>query len=522
MSYFLNNVNENNQFIKMTKEDYFVDKSKLISKLNRLVGSARQFVCITRPRRFGKSINAFMLASYYTKNLDTKDVFDKLNIAKCDSYEKHLNKHNVIYMSLNANNVKFKTYEEYRDFFLDGVISDLKELYSNINERDPIGKIFRDVSTAIGERFIFIIDEWDYIHTNRFFTSDDRENFSEFLTDMLKDKPYVEFAYMTGVLPIAKYPSGSSLNMFDQFDALDDPLYGNYFGFTQSEVEYLCSKQDKVSIDQLKEWYNGYLNDDGDSIYNPMSVCKALNNGKCSNYWGNSVPLNEITQFVSHNIDGIREYIVRLASGETIEMELFGYNSESPEVNTKNKILSLMVIGGFLAYHEKQIFIPNKEVLKKFETLLLTPEMGNISRVLEKSNTLLKATINQDADTVARLIDEAHSINASYFDYNDENTLSCIISIAYFAAKDKYNIKKEDTTGKGRTDFTFFPLNPLDTAFILELKTRGSVQDALDQIKSRDYKSTLASYNGKKLAVAIYYDENSKDKKHSVLIEELT
>ena len=180
-----------------------------------------------------------------------------------------------------------------------------------------------------------------------------------------------------------------------------------------------------------------------------------------------------------------------------------------------------MVIGGFLAYHEKQSFIPNKEVLKKFETLLLTPEMGNISCILEKSNELLKATINQDADTVARLIDEAHTINSDYFKYSNENTLACVISIAYFAAKDKYNIKREDTTGKGRTDFTFFPLNPMDTAFILELKVEGSVQEALDQIKSREYKSTLASYRGKKLAVAIYCDKDAEDKKHSVIIEEL-
>ena len=180
-----------------------------------------------------------------------------------------------------------------------------------------------------------------------------------------------------------------------------------------------------------------------------------------------------------------------------------------------------MVIGGFLAYHEQQSFIPNREVMKKFETLLLTPELGNISRILEKSKDLLKATINQDADTVAKLIDEAHTNNSDYFKYSNENTLACIISIAYFAAKDKYNIKREDTTGKGRTDFTFLPLNPMDTAFILELKVEGSAKKALEQIKSKDYKSTLAPYRGKKLAVAIYYDKDSDDKKHSVIIEEL-
>jgi len=521
MSYFLNNIDKKNEFTLMCIEDYFVDKTELITKLNTTVNKKDRFICITRPRRFGKSVNAAMLASYYAKNLDTKDVFDKLNVSKCDSYMDHLNKHNVIYMSLNTSNFNFKTYEEYLNYFVNNLISDMKEFCPDVNPNDYLSDMIRSAYQKTGEGFIFIIDEWDYIHTNKLFTSDERANFSEFLTDILKDRPYVEFAYMTGVLPIAKYPSGSSLNMFDQYDALEDPLYGDYFGFTQSEVDYLCSKQNKISVEQLKEWYNGYLNDAGDSIYNPMSVCNALNRGKCTNYWGNTVPLNEITDYVVHDIDGIRKYILRLAAGETIEMELFGYNSENPNVNTKNKILSLMVIGGFLAYHEKQIFIPNREVMKKFETLLLTPEMGNISRILEKSKDLLNATINQDEDTVAKLIDEAHTNNSDYFNYNNENTLSCIISIAYFAAKDKYNIKREDTTGKGRADFSFLPLNPMDTAFILELKVTGSVEEAMDQIKSRDYKSTLSAYCGKKLAVAIYYDEDSKDKKHFVKIEEL-
>ena len=134
---------------------------------------------------------------------------------------------------------------------------------------------------------------------------------------------------------------------------------------------------------------------------------------------------------------------------------------------------------------------------------------------------VLKATINKDAKTVAILIDEAHSINASYFTYSNENTLACVVSIAYFAAKDSYNIKHEDTTGKGRIDFTFLPLNPMDTAFILELKVEGSAKKALEQIKSKDYKSTLAPYRGKKLAVAIYCDKDAENKKHSVIIEEL-
>ena len=175
MSYFLNTVSDNNQFIKTTKEDYFVDKSELISKLNKLVGSARQFICITRPRRFGKSVNAAMLASYYTKNLDTKDVFDKLNVHECDSYEEHLNKHNVIYMSLNTSNFNFKTYDQYLHYFVNNLINDIKEFCPAVNPNDYLSDMLRTAYEKTGEGFIFIIDEWDYIHTEKLFTSDNRK-----------------------------------------------------------------------------------------------------------------------------------------------------------------------------------------------------------------------------------------------------------------------------------------------------------------------------------------------------------
>ena len=106
---FLNNVKRENEFTNIAKNKYFVDKTNMIEKLNTIMDEHDvRYVCITRPRRFGKSINALMVASYYTKNLDMSDVFDKLNIAKSPSYKEHLNKHNFIYMSFNTGNFKFE------------------------------------------------------------------------------------------------------------------------------------------------------------------------------------------------------------------------------------------------------------------------------------------------------------------------------------------------------------------------------------------------------------------------------
>ena len=520
--YFLNNIGGTNDFNLMTKSKYFVDKSEFIDKLNEQVGTYDRFLCITRPTRFGKSLNAAMLASYYAKNANTKDVFDKLNISKCDSYEKHLNKHNVIYMSFNCSGYKFKTYDEYLDHFESRLISDIKEYCPDVNPNDLLTEMLNFAFNKTKEGFIFIIDEWDYIFINKMYDSKDRKNFSNFLTSLLKGQPYVELAYMTGVLPIAKYFSGSTINMFDEYNALHDPFYEKYFGFTQSEVEELCKKQDKVSLQELQEWYDGYYSRDGEHIYNPMSVCYALKRGECQNYWGDSMSALEIAKYVKNNIYDIRKDIIEMMSGEALEVYLPKYTTESPELDSREKAFSLMVVNGYLSYHNECVSIPNKEVMKKFETLLLSPNMGNLTRILDDSRKLLKATINMDSDTVANIIDDVHTKNTSYFDYSDENSLACIISIAYVIARDKYIIKREDISGNGRADFAFYPLNPNDTAFIIELKADGSsAKSAIEQIRSRSYASSIDSFFGKKLAVGIAYDKNSKDKKHTAIIEEL-
>ena len=257
MSYFLNSITPVNQFTKTTKEKYFVDKSELIERMNELVGTASQYVCITRPRRFGKTINAMMLACYYSKNADFKKLFDGLEISKSESYLEHLNKHNVIYMTMNELPKPNCSYEEFIDGYIKDLVEDVVNLYPNvkIDKSKYLPKIFSQIYNETNESFIFIIDEWDYIFNNNLFSEKDRENFLQFLKDLLKDKPYVELAYMTGVLPIAKYSSGSALNMFKEYNILNDKKYNKYFGFTFDETKKLCAKQDKIiqyGVDGLK------------------------------------------------------------------------------------------------------------------------------------------------------------------------------------------------------------------------------------------------------------------------------
>ena len=521
MAYFLNNINEVNQFSKTTKEKYFVDKSDLIEKINELVGTASQYVCITRPRRFGKTINAMMLASYYSKNADFKDLFDKLEVSKSATYLDHLNKHNVIYITLNEVPKANCTYEEFIGRYINLLLEDLKACYSDLelNKNLSVADIFTQVHQKYSQTFIFIIDEWDYIFNNNLFSESDRKAFLEFLRDLLKDKPYVELAYMTGVLPIAKYSSGSALNMFKEYNMLNDSKYDKYFGFTLSEVENLCKKQSKITFEELKMWYDGYKTYSGLDVFNPRSVVYALSDGVCQSYWTNTGPMDEISYYIENNVEEIQNDIVQMVSGIPVNIHLEGYSAEQINLNTRDEILSAMTVYGFLSYHDETLTIPNKELRMKFDYSLKNHQMGAISKLVLKSNEMLEATLRKDTETMEQLIQEAHDINIPIIKYNDENSLACVVTLVYLSARTKYTIVREMEAGVGRADFIFYPNDKSKPAFILELKKNSTPDEALKQIKEKRYATALKDYTGKKLAVGISYDE--KLKKHSVKIEEI-
>ena len=521
MAYFLNNDFKNNEFELVSKDKFFVDKTRLIEKINSSIGIKDRFVCITRPRRFGKTLNAMMLASYYSKNADFKELFDKLEISKSSSYREHLNKHNVIYMTFNQIPNINCTYEDFIGRYTSFLLKDLKEICPEIevNEKMLLSDMFDHVYKEQGNGFVFILDEWDYIFNNNLFSENDRKAFLEFLRDLLKDKPYVELAYMTGVLPIAKYSSGSALNMFKEYNMLNDSKYDKYFGFTLSEVENLCKKQNKITFEELKMWYDGYKTYSGLDVFNPRSVVYALSDGVCQSYWTNTGPMDEISYYIENNVEEIQNDIVQMVSGIPVNIHLEGYSAERINLNTRDEILSAMTVYGFLSYHDETLTIPNKELRMKFDYSLKNHQMGAISKLVLKSNEMLKATLRKDTETMERIIQEAHDINIPIIKYNDENSLACVVTLVYLSARTKYTIVREMEAGAGRADFIFYPNDKSKPAFILELKKNSTPDEALNQIKEKRYITALKDYTGKKLAVGISYDE--KLKKHSVKIEEI-
>lgn len=519
MSIYLNTNKPLINYMNLYRSKYFVDKSSMIEKLNEVIETSDKYICITRPRRFGKSSVIDMLGSYYSIAVDSKDVFDNLKISSFPSYTEHLNKYNVINISFNDLSERGNTYEDYIEMIRTSITKDIVEKYPHINPENyfNISSMIRDTN----DKFIFLLDEWDYIFNNSLF-EENQNNFLEFLRNLLKDQPYVALCYMTGVLPIKKYSSGSALNMFDEFTFLKDRKFGRYFGFTEEEVIDLCRKNNEIKFEHLQTWYNGYLTAKGLKIYNPRSVVKALQNDFCESYWTNTGAMDEVAKYLKYNTLEIRDDVIEMISGGEIDLiidEEFRAGQREPK--TKEEIYSAMIVLGFLSYHDGYLKIPNKELMKEFEKALRDKSFGYVSQIIENSRKMLQATVNGDTATVESILHDIHNSEIPILQYNDENSLSCVLTLAYLSARDTYRIEREEKTGKGYADFTFHPRRKNDTAFIVELKKDENVDVAINQIKSKEYVQKFKEENQHKkvLAVAICY--NSREKEHCCKIEEI-
>ncbi|MDR3595469.1 AAA family ATPase [Clostridium sp.] len=515
MAIYLNTKNSLENFIELYKEKYYVDKSDIISLMNEKISSKSKYICITRPRRFGKTSIINMLGAYYTKGINSKEIFDKLEISDSESYLENLNKYNVISISFNKLSDRGNTYSHYMEMIKTSLINDIVEIYPKI---DP-EKYFTisDMLEATNDKFIFIIDEWDYIFNNKMF-KDNQNDFLEFLRNLLKDRTYVALAYMTGVLPIKKHSSTSALNMFDEYTMLNDMIYGRYFGFTEEEVKELCEKQSKISFKEISDWYNGYINEDGDRIYNPRSVVKALQNGKCISYWTNTGAMDEVKEYLKYNTMEVREDVIKMVSGYDVDIiinEEFRAGQEAPK--TKTEIYSAMIILGFLSYYDGYLKIPNKELMREFEKALQDESFGYVSEIIKNSRSMLKATVSQETEKVAQILHDIHNSEIPILQYNDENSLSCVVTLAYLSARDTYRVEREEKTGKGFADFTFHSMRKADIPFILELKKDETVDIAIKQMKEKEYFQKFIKEHENVLLVAICYD--SKIKNHTCKIE---
>lgn len=506
--YYLNSNAQYILFQEAVNSEIYVDKSLLIDKVTKAIRTSGKYICITRPRRFGKTVNANMLGAYYTIGYDSHNLFDELAIARTESYEKHINQHNVIHIDFSRLPELCKNYEDYLCDIITNLKCDLLEMYPKLREKEY--RSIHDMLRDSQESFIFVLDEWDSIFYQKFMTSEDKNAYMSFLKGLLKDQPYVELAYMTGVLPIAKYSSGSELNMFVEYNFMNDRVYEEYFGMSEDEVEKLCETHKSVDFGTLKQWYDGYYLSDGRSLFNPRSVSLALTNGVCMNYWTETGPMNEISQCIEHNVDAVREDIVKLVAGVPVQVELDGYSAVESQLNTRDSILSAMVVYGFLSYYDGTLKIPNYELMEKFRRTLSRDSMGEVKEIVDTSKEMLEATLQCDEQKVAGILEMVHDREIPFLQYNDENALSCVITLCYLYARKDFWIEREQKSGKGYCDYLFIPKKETGTAIILELKVGKSCDEAIAQIKEKNYIQKVVGRCENALFVGINYDKKSK------------
>lgn len=518
MSLYLNTQSALKLYEELVNSEFFVDKSSIITAMNKRIKTVTKYICITKPRRFGKTSILNMLGAYYGKTYRSKHIFDRLQISQTKDYTAHLNHYNIINMSLNHLPDKGNTYEDYITFIKDSLKHDIMAAYPE-SENETFRSV-SDLLTSTKAEFIFMIDEWDYIFSHNLYP-ENQSDFLEFLRDLLKDRSYVALAYMTGVLPIKRYSTGSALNMFREYTMLNDPLFEEYFGFTQEEVTALCKKQNQLTLQEIGEWYDGYQTRSGGRLYNPRSVVCALEDGVCQSYWTTTGRMDEVLFFLKHNFEEMREDVVKMVNHTPIQLEIKKeYTAGQKSPSTKKEIYAAMIIYGLLSYHDGEIRIPNKELMIEFENALEDDDFGYVAELVQHSNAVLCATLNRQGELVASYLHNIHNSELPVLKYNDENSLSCVVTLAYLSARNKYRIEREEKSGKGFADFIFYPRRQNLPGMILELKADSSPEAAIRQIKEKEYSEKLRRENIENiLAVGINYDSNKKE--HQCIIEAL-
>jgi hypothetical protein len=521
MGFYLNP--HNTLFAESLQSQIYVDKTGLIAYTNEVLGTKQKNICISRPRRFGKSMAVEMLAAYYSCGCDSRDLFRGLEIQRDPSFEQHLNRYQVLQWNMQSCLSRSKNAAQAVSFLQNAVLEELREEYGDrISEQENnLITVLEKLNKETQEEFIFIIDEWDCMFRENKNETQAQTAYLDFLRDLLKDKPYVKLAYMTGILPIKKYGTHSALNMFDEFSMTDPDVLARYVGFTEDEVQMLCNRF-SMDIEETKNWYDGYVFD-GLHIYSPKSVVDAMRKRKFNNYWTKTETYEALQVYISMNYDGLKDAIIRMLCGETYRIDTETFQNDMTSFRTKDDVLTLLVHLGYLAYDSEResVFIPNEEIKAEFARAVRNSGWDEVIGAITVSEKLLNATLAMQNDVVAKIIDAIHMENTSILAYNDENALSCVITLAYYSAKKYYSLLRECQAGKGYADIVFLPRKKYSEKmpFIVELKWDQSVQGAIAQMKQKEYVKALNDYSGDLLLVGINYDK--KTKRHECEIEKI-
>ena len=521
MGIYFNPTNES--FTKDRNYEIYVDKTELIAYLNKVICTPRNCLSVSHARRFGKSHAAGMIDAYYSLGCDSSNLFDNTKIAANADYKKYMNKYNVIHLDISSfwDDFKDNPVEKIKEYIID----DFKKSF---NDEIDYSKKFNVILMSVYQKttipFVIIIDEWDCVIRN----SDDKElvhSYLQFLHSLFKSeesKAFLALGYITGILPIKKIKDESALNNFREYTMIKSKPITKYYGFTEEEVKQLCQKYD-MDFDSVKTWYNGYLID-GIHMYNPNSVTQAMIDQDCDSYWRNTSSFSSINTFITMNYAGLKDDIMIMLAGGKVIVDTRSFQNDLSDIHSKDDALTALIHLGYLGYDadRKSAYIPNYEVAEAFQMALKTGTWDEISKAISRCDELLMATIDGDETKVAEIIEQAHDTYTSVLKYNDENSLSCVLTMAYFTAPGYYNIVREMPAGKGFADFAFIPRSNAGfrPAMIVELKYNQSAETAIKQIKEKKYHGALSGYSDRILLVGINYNEDGSDKKHHTCVIE--
>ena len=516
-------INTGNAGFQSARNSEYVDKSELITVVNSTLNTERRFSCVTRCRRFGKSMAAKMLCAYYDQSCESQALFADLKVAKEASFEQHLNKYAVLYLDMTS----FVT--QYHDEnIVRHIDSQLKEdvmrAYPDVTvqESDDLMGCLTRITEATGQQFFFIIDEWDAICREFKKGSISMDRYVNWLRRMFKEMNAARvFAgvYMTGILPIKKYPTESALNNFIEFSMVEPRKMSRFFGFTKDEVRMLAERHG-ADFDELEKWYDGYQIGDEQSMFNPNSVMQAIDIGRCRSFWASTGAYDAVANYIKMDFDGLKDDVIYLLSGGRVKVNTTKFQNDISIIQRKDDVLTVLIHLGYLSYNwqKDECYVPNYEVAGELANAVEDTGWENIVNAIQTSERLLQDTLNGDAESVACGIDAVHDEHTSILSYNDENSLACVLSIAYFYARKDYVVHRELATGKGFADIVLIPRKNVDSpAIVLELKYNQDADTAISQIKRRQYPEKVAQYTNRLLLVGINYDKQQKT--HQCVIE---
>ena len=516
-------INVGNAGFWSARNGEYVDKSGLIRIVNATLFTKRRFSCVTRSRRFGKSMAAEMLCAYYDKSCDSRSLFADLEIASDPGFEKHLNKYPVLYLDMT--NFAGSTQDpDIVSKIRNKLKADIVAAYPSVDiaPGDDVMEALYRVHESGGEAFIFIVDEWDAVCREYEPGSRAMDEYVDWLRSMFKSITASDvFAgvYLTGILPIKKYNTQSALNNFVEYSMVRPGGMGKYFGFTKDEVRALSEKFG-MDFEELENWYDGYRIGDEPSMFNPNSVMMAVQNHMCENYWASTASYEAIAGYIGMNYEGLKDDIVAMLAGERREVDPAGFGNDMRDIHSKDDVLTVLIHLGYLSYdwRKRECYIPNREVSEEMARAVKANRWYEVANSLDKSKKLLAATLAGDEETVAQCIEAVHDENTSILSYNDENSLSCVLSLAYYVARNNYVMHRELASGKGFADIVLIPRRNVDSpAIIIELKVNKDADAAIDQIKRKEYPAKVAEYAGNLLLVGISYDRETKE--HSCRIQ---